>query len=258
MINDRYDLLTATTPIPRDSHGALDLASAVFDASSGPPIELYRWSPIAFRCLQAAVLHETAVHPNATLSDLAHTINSRPLSELRVMWSASPSRAARAYIPENTGDAQSRRNWNDIESQLRRATSPYLNPSVSLTRHHHIIPTRFFQFSFEASCTDELTAAIERGVGMMIGECGPPGRAYVGIGLHPSKIITVLERVTGTGWRLWGGTIATTMADTDWDTLSAIHARARDTLARVSSEWTETNLYVRWVGQARDLDAPAP
>ncbi len=130
--------------------------------------------------------------------------------------------------------------------QVRTATTP---------SRDHIIPTRLFQFSFEAALTSELIIEIERGVGMMIGECGPVGRAYVGLGLHPNKIITILERVTETGWRLWGG-IVKPLEDTDWDTVATLHARVCATVARASNEWTETDLYARQAGQARDLDTP--
>ena len=257
MVLDRFDLLTATTSLPLDNEGILDFTSAVFDAVTGPHTGKHRWRAVTYLCLLSAVQHEALVHPGATLGDLAHTLNSRSLPELRALWSTSPRRAVHMHLLQGRTDEQLDRDAGDIEAELRFATSPYLDSFVSLTRHHPVIPTRLFQFSFEATDTYELTVAIETGVGMMIGECGPVGRAYAGVGLHPDKTITVLERVTETGWRLWGGTV-TPLEDTDWDGVAALHTRARTTVASISSEWTETDLYAHRMSQTRDSGPPAP
>ncbi len=257
MIPDRFDLLTATTSLPLDNEGISDFTSAVFDAVTGPHTGKHRWRAVTYLCLLSAVQHEALVHPGATLGDLAHTLNSRSLPELRAIWFTSPSQAVHMHLLQGRTDERLDRDAGEIEAELRLATSPYLDASVSLTRHHPVIPTRLFQFSFEATCTYELTFAIETGVGMMIGECGPVGRAYVGVGLHLDKIITVLERVTETGWRLWGGTVKP-LADTDWDGVAALHARVHDTVACVSSEWTETDLYAHRISQARGSGPPPP
>ncbi len=257
MIPDRYDLLTATTSLPLDNAGISDFTSAVFDAVTGPHTGKHQWRAVTYLCLLSAVQHEALVHPGATLGDLADTLNSRSLPELRAIWSTSPSRAVYMHVLQGRANDQLDRDADDIEAELRLATSPYLASFASLTRHHPVMPTRLFHFSFEATYTDELTVAIETGVGMMIGECSPVGRAYVGVGLHPDKIITVLERVTETGWRLWGGTVKP-LADTDWDGVAALHMRARTTVASISSEWTETNLYAHWISQTRDSGPPVP
>ena len=89
---------TATTPLP--APGPSDADAAIFARTlyheTGPGRPDPYWDAIVYPCLAAAVAHEAAVRPGATLADVAHAVAAQPIDTLLALWSQSPSPLARA------------------------------------------------------------------------------------------------------------------------------------------------------------------
>jgi len=97
---------TAATPLPMPDPWGVDAAAfaRTLYHETGPGRPDPYWDAIVYPCLAAAVAHEAAIRPGATLADVAHAVAAQPIDTLLALWSQSPSPLARATSPSVAQD----------------------------------------------------------------------------------------------------------------------------------------------------------